>query len=421
MNSTGTNISPTDSRISITFVQKDAFIFLGIFLTTRLALLFFLSWIVGGNELSDDVDMHMEMIRAPFDILLGASQVHSQHPPFLPLFEALFGLPLQLLFSDFYTIRIMSILYEVLAVYIFWIILLTLNINEERRKFLCYALLIFPAGWMSSTIMGQDEMIGAFFISMTFLFLIMGRPAAAILVCSIGVVAAKIYLLIPLTVMVVTLPEPIFRKKLLAGFVPIATVYSWLLVLSWIQNVSTPLISFTPNIDNSVNLWPYLSRIMDFSSEEAKGLSGIIALLVGISPLAFWMFRKNELKLTQQAALSAGMLFIVYATFYHINPEYYVIAIPLYLTAFNTKKQVFFLLFVTSLPWLANFFYGVDIAMSNASLGGKKIIADMYQSTIPIDPALAWNICLFLTFIFTLVAGVIAVNSALKITHKISS
>ena len=421
MISQDTNTSPLESRISFTFVQKDAFIFLGIFLTTRLVLLFILSWIVGGNELSEDVVMHMEMIKAPFDIILGNSQAHSQNPPFLPLFEAIFGWPLQLFLKDFYVIRIMSILYEVLAVYIFWIILHKLNIKKERRKLLCYALLMFPSGWISSVIMGQDEMIGAFFISMTFLILIMGRPAAAILVCSVGVVAAKIYLLIPLAVMVVTLPEPIFRKKLLAGFVPIVTVYIWLFVLSWIQNTPTPLLSFTPKIDNSVNLWPYLSTIMDFSNEAAKRLSGIIALLAGISPLAIWIFRRNELKITQHAALWAGMLLIVYATFYHINPEYYVIAIPLYLTVFNTKRQIFFLFIVTSLPWMANYFYGVDIAISNASLGGKKIIADIYQNTIPIDPTLAWNICLFLTFIFTLAAGVIAVKSALKITPKTSS
>lgn len=398
----------TSSRFRIT----EGLIFGGFFLISRLLMLGILAWVVGCQELSDDVDMHMDLIRAPFEILSGNTTFYGQHPPFLPVFESLTGWPFQLFLKDFYAIRIMSIVYEGLTALFFWLVLLEMCVVKRTRWFLLIAFFAMPACWMSSVIMAQDEVIGAAFLTAIFWLVTRRKSTQAIALCGFGVVAAKVYLIVPLLALIIINRKRSIWVRLVAGFGPIFLVYGWVWFLTWLHDVPPPLISFIPSTRNSVNLWPYLVDMWNLTDGEARRWSSLLALGGGLAPLVLWAFHKNSMSPKQQAALWSAMLLFVFFLFYHINPEYYILVVPMFLLISIRWSNLILLWVVTALPWCVNIFYGVA-NVSRGSLEGKLVFADLYHRIIPIDPSKAWIFFMIATTVLTLIAGVVATRLAL--------
>ncbi|MFC1731284.1 hypothetical protein ACFL6I_13230 [candidate division KSB1 bacterium] len=239
----------------------ECFIFLCIFIVSRIVLLAVVGNFVGGHEFSDDVAMHIDLIGSPLQILAGNTEQYGQHPPLLPLMESIVAQPFRLFFSDFYSIRMMTIVYEAVLALFVWLTLQALQIGPGTRRLLSAALIFLPVGWMTSVIFAQDEVIGAAFVAAAAWLLLHKRMSAAIILCSVGIAAAKIFLALPLFALLVFNTGTSLRKRLTYGIVPFAAVYTWVWVMSVIKNTHPPLAGFNPDISFGVNLWPYIQEI----------------------------------------------------------------------------------------------------------------------------------------------------------------
>lgn len=79
-------------------------------------------------------------------------------------------------------------------------------------------------------------------------------------------------------------------------------------------------------------------------------------------------------------ALVAASLVLTFLLFYHVNPEYYLIALPLILVLFRGWPAVA-AAGALSLPWLQNFFYGVAGAIARNEGGGSEFFVRIYRQS----------------------------------------
>jgi hypothetical protein len=388
--------------------------FVGLVALSRLALLAVLARLVHGQEFTDDVQMLMGMARAPFELLAGITTHNGQHPPLLGVLEAIVAWPLQRVLPDFYAARLTFIAWETLTAAFFWAAL-SATVPEARvRRRLEAAFLLLPMGWMTSVVMSQDEVIAACFIAAVLWLAATHRSTAALVVCGVGVVAAKIFLAVPLLALVVALPEGRLWKRAAAGFAPVVAVYAWVSIAARIRGDAAPLADFAPEAAFGVNVWVWLSERYHITAEGARRWSGLMGLVGGLAPVALLRLRGEPADPRRLAALFSAMLLWVFALFYHVNPEYYVMGSPAVLLAFSGWLELAPVALLLSVPWAVNFFFGVRNAMAAGSSGGKGVFVRIYQTVFPVSPAVMFQVSLWLCIAVTLWMAVASTRAAVR-------
>jgi hypothetical protein len=319
-------------------IQWEGRMFVGAMLLTRLGLLAVLGRLVHGQEFTEDVHMLIGMARAPFEILMGDTLRYGQHPPLLPLLEALVVIPLERFLSDFYAIRLAFIVYETLAAWFFWRALVILVPEIGMRHRIEAAFVILPMGWMTSTIMAQDEVIAASLLTGVFWLITDRHFAWALFLCGLSVVAGKIFLIVPLVALILQPPRAYYCYDA-AG----------------VRETSRP-----------------------------------------------YEMEQHPAMVRSYAALCASMLLWVFVLFYHVNPEYYVLVMPVVLLSSLRRKDLLPVVLLLTIPWAVNFFFGVRNAVLAEVGGGKGVFVGIYQALFPFDPGSMFQAALWLCIFVTL-------------------
>ncbi len=380
----------------------------GLMAASRVTLLLLLGWLVKGKEFTDDVFMHMARVRAPFQMFTGVRTSHQ--PPLLGVFEAPLAYPLQMFVSDFYAIRITYLAYETLAAWFFWLALRALLPQARERRRAAAAFVLLPIGWMTSVVMAQDEVVATAFLAAVLWLLATRRLWAALAVCSLAVLSAKIFMMIPLVALVLLLPVGNLVTRGLAAFVPIGLVYAWTLFALARQHQGAPLADFTPNADFGVNGWVLLPAI---PPATARTISSALAVVGGMVPLALAWLRPKTFDVRAAATLFGAMFFWVLFLFYHVNPDYYLIVYPALLLVLRSRTELALAAAMATAPYAVNFFYGVDTAERYHTHGGKEVFVKIYQMFVPVAPALLLQIALWATTLLTLAI-------ALELTRRVA-
>ncbi|MFC1731281.1 hypothetical protein ACFL6I_13210 [candidate division KSB1 bacterium] len=131
-------------------------------------------------------------------------------------------------------------------------------------------------------------------------------------------------------------------------------------------------------------------------------------------PAGFFTIKRIQLDSKQQAAFWSGMFFAVCALFYHVNPEYYLLAAPLFLLISDRVRDVALLTIATSLPWGVNFAYAVINAAQSPAGAGKQPFVDLYHVMIPLEPYTVWLSGILMTTALTLYIGVVSFRKVLS-------
>lgn len=377
-------------------------IFLAGFLLVRLVVLVTVALLVQGREFTDDVPMHLRMARHPLAGLQGLAGQDSQHPPLLGLAEAIFVRPLLLLMPDYYAVRLAYLAYELLTALVFWWVLARVVPTVRARLWPAAAFAVNPMGWLSTVVMAQDEIIAAFMLIMVVWLHLSNRPRAALAVCGLGVVAAKIFLLAPLLVLVLVPGRERLLERVIWGGAPVAGVTAWAFLGTLSRGGQAPLMGFSPGNAFGVNIWVPLAGWLGLDGRSARLWSSVATLAAILALILAVKARRVLPDGRLMVGLMAAALLWVFVCFYHVNPEYYVMVAPLLLLLYPRPAATTCVTLILTLPWLANLFYGLrNATQAGAPSSPKSVFLELYASMFSVDPAPLYQLWLLLSVLGT--------------------
>lgn len=352
---------------------------MALLLATRLALLALLYFVTGGREISNDVALHMDMVRTPFFMLTG-NDFPDLFPPLLPLLEAWLAYPLQKLVTDFLALRFTFIFYELALGFLFYRAIQILDFAKTRVWKCLWAFLLLPMGWMTSTIMAQDEVIAACFVLLPTMAMMAGWPLTALAIAGIGVVAGKIFLVLVLLVLLAISQAPSLRARLAAGFGPIFLVYVPVSFVRWLHDQPQPLLGLRPDPYFGTNFWILLKAHFGLNLEAAGAYSGLIAFAAALIPVwLVWKSRRiSQPPIVLVMAVSCTLMLFL-ALFYNVLAEYFVMVFPLMILTAVTRWHAIACAAVAALPWAIRFFQNAASLMMADTSPGKLVVLQYYK------------------------------------------
>lgn len=393
LQSTLANDPSNSARLDI----REGLIFSLVLLISRVALLLVLARLTGASAFTNDSAFHLSMSRHPLEVLQATNHAGDEtshdtahFPPLLPVFESSVGYLYQQIFPPFYSLRLLFITFELVAFVLVWRVL-SLVFSSSTRRLLAGLWIVMPMTWISSTVMEQEEMLSAAFCAGIILLILRGRLNAAVVVCSLAAVSAKIFFLVPLLALVVgpsLKPTGSLIRRALLAAAPIVLVYGIAMSI-WIpKGVDFPLSSFTPPTAFSTTFWSTVVMRTGMSDLTAKSLSMPLALIGALLPLALVKLRTGERDLLGMRLLKlmAAMWLWVFALFYLIGPEYYMMLVPLLIVVLNPRLAVGVLGGMLSIAWAINFFQGVEMATAPEAIERKASFIRLYNAIFPFDP-----------------------------------
>ncbi len=359
-------------------------------LLSRWLLLAALYAITGGHELSNDTPMHMGMIRQPLSVLLHSIPEYAQNPPLLPFMETAIGYVLQLRLNDFLCLRLVMICYETLLGLLFFLLLDALRVPAGRRRLCLWAFLLLPMGWMTSVVMAQDEVIAAAAFVLPVLLWVRGYERTAILACGIGVVAGKLFIGVELLSLIALSDWRTWIQRACLGFSPVVLVYGVMTLYQLSMRHSLPLVGFRPDPSYGINFWIVLKAYANVDLRAIGPYSGVAALLASMLPPA--LSRRSGAHLSDPSlvvvTVSTSLMWF-FSLFYHVNPEYLIMTLPLMLATAVSRGDAWTCVLLAVLPWTGKFFQNA-VFMSKADLTpGKQIALRYFHAIFQSDPA-AW-------------------------------
>jgi len=121
-----------------------------------------------------------------------------------------------------------------------------------------------------------------------------------------------------------------------------------------------------------------------------------LALIGGLLPLA--LFKRQHPDQAPDAMqlfrLIAAMWLWVFALFYEISPEYYMMLVPVLMVVLSPRLAVVVLGGMLSIAWAINFFYGVEMATAPEAAQRKAAFIRLYNSIFPVGPGTMHNLSL---------------------------
>ena len=378
-------------------LRREAWIGFAALLAVRTAMLAALGALTGGAEFADDPKWQRLYVDDPWLILLGHRLDHEYdrfihvYPPLLPWFLAAPGMLLRLSVSDFYLLRSVYVLYELAAWPFLFHLIASRTSTARARRVLTAVYVLLPVSWMSSVVMSQEEVIAFFWMTVTFALLVRGRRLAAIATCSLGVVSAKIFFLVPLAALVLGTSRGSWKSaglRIAVAAAPLAIGYAVPAAVWTMSGSGFPLGGFTAKVEDSTSLWslfPFWEP--DVFVGTLKKASMLAALCAGLTPLLFTRLRRETDEPERIARLMVAMLLWVFVAFYQIQPEYWLMLVPGFAVVLRPVTATVVNAGLLSVAWSINVFYGIRVALASGATGGKALFTRWWEAWIPFEPS----------------------------------
>lgn len=384
---------------------------------SRLVLLAAVVAFTNSEEFTEDAPMLAGLALHPFDVLAGHTATYGQHPPLLGLLVAVVFVPIRALTSDFVALRLSFIVWEAVAAGLAVAAVDAVVDDPGRRRWARLGLLVLPMGWVTSTVMAQDEVIAAAFVAAALWLVAIGRPRAALVVAGAGVLGGKIFLLVVVAVLVTSLPWATARRRAALALAPAVVLYGWCVAAAAARGEPLPLVSFDPDPFFGVNAWvEALARDL-VSLSTARALSELLVAAV-IGWLVWAALRRSPapgLSPARLAAVMAAGLTWSWLLFFHVNPEYYVLLMVPALAVASGRRQWAVVAALATVPWVVNLFYAADYRVDQG--GVKARISDLVARAVPGDPHWWYLASLAACVAVTAWAAVIFTRAALAPEH----
>jgi hypothetical protein len=245
--------------------------------------------------------------------------------------------------------------------------------------------------------MAQEEMISAAFMAAIIWLVLAGRRNAAIFVCAMGVLSAKIYFLVPLLGLVVFHP-----RGIPLAVAPLVAAYGVETYFRFRNGLGLPLSNFTPPATMGVTFWSEAPRWLGISYETAKRLSMPLALAAGLLPLFVIRPWNRPVEPKRIVHMLTAMLLGVFAFFYYISPEYYIFTVCGLMMLLPRWKYLLVMFVMFPIGWSVNFFWGVhNASLLGVTSGGKGMFVRAYNAIFPFETGTMRDVSLGLFVVFT--------------------
>lgn len=383
--------------------RSDLVRLLVLLLVLRLIIVLLIGWIAGGQQFTDDTRFQLAFIDDP-TLLLGPRPDSVYRPPFPPLVPLLMAAavaPFRWVTSDFYALRIGYSVFELCSFPLLWLAWGRFSRTRVLRWSLGLAYVLSPLSAVATPVLAQEETIAMLFAALAVWLVLSRRLAAAALVCGLGVVAGKVFFLVPLLAVV---GGPAWRpwgglvRRAAWGAAPILLVYGWV----WLGGAAGPgsnsFDRFVPPNSMCVSIYSLLEMHGGWNRETslmvARPLSAAAILTVFFA--ARW---RGPIEAGPWlVALMGAMLLALYATFSHINPEHWLLVVPALPFVFRHRTTVWVFLLHFGVAVAISVTYGVASA-SGFSEGRGPFVA-LYERWVPV-PAVRLHAPLVLLFVAT--------------------
>lgn len=347
-------------------------------ITTRAVLAVVLWGVTGGSEFTSDVRMWVEVASEPWGILRGDPVAHPQHPPLLPpLIAAVLG-PLSAVLPTFLAIRLTMGTWEAIAA------ALTVHAVRDRdprvRDAVAWLWIASPVGWVSSALWAQDEAIAAACWALVVALTARGWWAAAAVAAGLAVVAGKAFLAVPALAWCAAGGGAAGVQRAVLAAVPVVAVYA----AGTLGGAGVGAVaSFRPGNAFGVSVWSLMTAWGAVPLAVQRVASAALAASFGLWPLG----RALRAGRVDADPVGAAMLAWVLCWFYHVNPEYLVLLMPLAGGWCTSRGRVVEMSALAVVAWTTNVLYGVVDAGPDAA-GFKGAVA---RAVIGVSPVpVAW-------------------------------
>ncbi len=320
-----------------------------LFLLTRLSIIFALYIFFHGTEPANDIKLYYEIGLNPLAHYQGQSSI-AAYPPLLGFFIY----PIAKVFTPpvfGYWLRLCFVILE-LSIYVSLLKWLPCNAKNFFRVLI---LIVLPLPVLSVTVWGQEEILAFAFIFYGLTTWQHRSYTIAILIWSIGVVTAKIFIL-PL--LVLGLVYCIRNRRYYDVLISLC-----ILTVGYIGRISvgsSGFKGFMPRNDFTNSLWsmPIISNVIDLHSQYT--LSLILCGLWAFICTAYWFFSRqfNDTSIGEIYAIMSMGIFLM---LFHVNPEYFMLPFAALLAAFTygrlSYKHLILFGILLSCTWAHNILY----------------------------------------------------------------
>lgn len=351
--------------------------------------------LANGRELASDVVFHAMIIADPLATLMGTATTIASYPPFQWVVEwPLFSLYSSFA-SDFISFRLLMVTVE-FACLLQLINVLRFREVESLLATCVVTMFIFSPHQLFATIFFvQEDIIAQCFMLSALLFIFRDRRTAAIIILTVGILVAKLFLIIPLFFVVAYLGRVAFTQRLIEGVMSCAVLVSVyvLIIYNAFQNGGDiPLLEFTPDGVYASNYWVLLLAQYPESLEAIKGLSLKLSLAVQliVIGLGLYLLIRAKNHHVDSVIWMSVPLAMFFATFYQHMPEYLLLIWPVLIFMYRSISAQILIVACLNLAWLPRIFHGLGtVGQTNMTSADARadLIAPVLQY-INIDPQL---------------------------------
>ncbi len=354
---------------------------------SRLILLVLLFFVSGGQELSNDTKMHVAFLGSPLAVLSYQFPGYEQYPPFLPMLEAAIGYPLHFIFPNFVTVRLVMIFYDVIAGGLLFALLGKLGVQGSRKGLCLAGYVLLPMGWMTSVVMAQDDSIGAVAILIPIILAMSGRLTAAFFLCGLGVLAAKLFVMLELVTLLAFCPRARRLTSAAIAFAPILVVYAGLSLHRLANGFPLPLLGFHPDPYFGTNFWILLHTYGGLNLAKYGSYSGVLALAAAMIPAGIVLARGIQFtdRMSIPLAVSASVM-LFFSLFYHVNPQYFMLIFPLVIAIAQNGADALDCLLLSIIPWAGKLFQLAEYRVGLDANAGKAVALNLYTKLFHFSP-----------------------------------
>jgi hypothetical protein len=390
------------------------------FVVFRIALLFILYKVSGGSEFTSDIFV-FNLGLHPLSVITFSTDasLYSQ-PPLFPLLLAPFALILSQITTQFLASRIS---YSALELIAFLLSALYLSKSEIREPKFRRSVLLFqafsPIGFMTGTIMCEEEAIVAIFTVLVLLAVQADRVKLASFLVILGLLAGKILFGI---VFVPLLFLRNHRKDVINyGILPALALMAFYMIIGYRVTGVIPFLGFSPGgIPFCSSIFNIILYFVPLSGPFMKWAS----LVLLASVLCLLYLKIKSLERDKFPFILLIVFCAMFVVFYHVNVEYYIFALPLlaispYLSNYKKKRGI--ISAANILLGISAWGYAVSYGLRIYSLGGsdsshsKDIALAVYKRLLGFMPLPVFEISLLVSTILMLgVIGVITYKSLLE-------
>jgi hypothetical protein len=385
-----------------------------LFILLRSGLLVALYMLSHGAEFTSDTWVYNLGLH-PLSVITFATDasLYSQ-PPLFPIALAPLAIILSRITNEFLASRISYTIIE-FTMFITMAILLVRSdeIKPKAKRAIMTILAISPLGFMTGTVMRQEEAIVALFTVITLLLVRSGRIKWASLVVTLGVFTGKIIFgLVFIALLMVARNK---RQVFYWGVIPTIILAGLYSLTGYLITGKAPFLGFAPTaVQFCSSTFRFILYYIWMTGPFMKWLSlGLLAMAFVI----LWPFL-SKAKLDDFPISLLLVFCILFLIFYHVNAEYYIFALPLlalipYLPQFRFSRLAFntlhFIFGVVS--WGYGIVSGIRIYSEGSSVGSysKDVALGYYNKYLGFIPMLGFEqILLLATFLVILGIAVIS-------------